>query len=133
MSFWAGVVRAIHLIVVLVIIISPFYAEQLSLTSYVILLPFIVIHWITSNNICILTLIEQKLRKRAGEPVCNDDDLFIGSIITPVYDVHNRLPSLSKLIYIGTGLLWLIALIRLQHLYSVKGIAPLFQPKMVIN
>lgn len=130
MSFWAGVVRAIHLFFVLVVVISPFYAEQLSLTTYVVLLPFVVLHWVSADNTCILTAMERKLRLNAGEECSSDDDLFIGSLISPVYDVHKHLPQLSDLIYIGTLLLWLFAAFRLRELYLTNGIGALLTPAM---
>jgi hypothetical protein len=129
MSFWAGVVRAVHLLVVLIVIISPFYAEQLSLTTYVIMVPFLVLHWLSNNNVCVLTLMERKLRKTAGQELNGDDnELFLGSIISPVYDVHNIFPDLSKTIYIGTLLLWLLAVSRLGNLYMTKGFEAMLMP-----
>jgi len=122
MSLWVNIVRAIHLVIVLGMVIAPFYSERMNLALYVIIVPMIVLHWVTSDNTCVLTLIEKRLRQEAGEKCDSDSDLFIGSLVSPVYDVHKSLPKFSDMIYILTLLLWLYAVFRLTRLYQGGGL-----------
>ena len=63
-------INIIHLIVILIILIIPFSGSNYYLFSYIILVPFIILHWVLNNNSCCLTLMEQRVRERiTGEPV----------------------------------------------------------------
>ena len=102
-------INIIHLIVILIIIIVPFSGSNYYLLSYIILIPFIMVHWITNNNSCCLTLMEQKIRqKMTGEPI-DKNETYMHKIIGPIYDFKKNNNDMSTFIYTATIILWLFA------------------------
>jgi hypothetical protein len=128
-SVWADIVKAVHAALVIYIVGAPFICSNFMLTFYVVVVPFIVVHWITNNNKCILTVMEKKLREANGDKCDSHEDTFLGKLITPVYDVHKHSSkAVSKAIYVGTFLLWGFACYRLLKTYQHEGYVALFLP-----
>ena len=131
---WASVVRVIHIAIVLAIIICPFIVTGVNLTLYVVIIPFIVLHWYTNNNTCALTTLERAIRRRSNPDSENvepeeKEECFTCDLIEPVYDVHKNMPSFSSNgIYIITLMLWLFAAARLRTAYQDGGYLALLEP-----
>lgn len=94
-------IKMIHWMLILFLILSPFSNNEWILTLHMIIVPGIVIHWITNNNICSLTYLESKL---SGTSL---NETFIGQILHPFFEIDN------KLIYCIILALWLITLWKL--------------------
>lgn len=124
-SLFIYIVNIIHIIVVSFIIITPFSNSNYFLLFHVIIVPFIVFHWVVNNNTCALTLAEQYIRKRIYGSICNTSETFIGKIIEPIYDFKSNCSDLSDIIYIGTFLLWAISLMKLVAKYNRREIRTL--------
>lgn len=140
MEIWPSTVRTIHILIIVAVVIGPFVTTNITLCLYAVIIPFIMLHWYTNNNVCALTTLEKHLRKKpqtASTVAPSETDAaqtsvsecFTCDLIEPVYDVHKNMPSFSsKGIYIGTLLLWVIALVRIQRTYAVGGMSALMAP-----
>ncbi len=78
-----SIVRILHILLVLFIIAVPFTNNEWLLTMHIFVVPAIILHWITNNNICSLTLFESQL---TGIPV---EKTFIGRILFPFFRISN--------------------------------------------
>jgi len=123
--FTANLIKIIHLLFVLFIVLTPFFGTEMLLTYHFIAVPFLVLHWITNNDTCALTLLESKVRG------VDDNQTFMGNIIKPIYNAHLT----SKHYYWILGLLFLITVIRLHYTYkfwyvntTFKLIQEIFKP-----
>jgi len=84
MNFLANIISFLHFILIIFITVTPFIADHpLILIYYSITLAFIMIHWYT-NDICVLTIIESKLR---GKKI---RETFMGRLIRPVYNITSK-------------------------------------------
>jgi len=91
----------------------------------VIILPFIVLHWIVNDNTCALTVAERYLRKNVNKNNNVDishDDCITCQLIEPVYDFKNNYKSFSKTIYTATFILWSIGVLKLYFKYKTGKI-----------
>ena len=82
-SVLATVIKFVHFVLIMFIIVVPFTNSEWLLTLHAIGLPGLIIHWITNNNVCSLTLLESQL---TGE---STDRTFIGKIIHPFFELNN--------------------------------------------
>lgn len=101
-------IQLVHLLLCLFVIFGPFIIKDRQiLTIYVLIVSFIIFHWIVSSDVCALTLLEQWCTGKKSEHT------FIGRIVKPVYNVTNR-----TIVNITVGLLF-IAFIRLARMYHL--------------
>ncbi len=117
-----------HLAVVLFVTIIPFSDSNYLLFMHSIIVPFVMLHWMSNNNLCALTLVEKEIRKRLNknrnnaDVDVNVDDCFTCKIIEPVYDFKNNNKDKEAIIYTVTTVLWLISLCKLYTKYKNKKI-----------
>lgn len=101
-------IKAVHFAVVLFVVLVPLFAtDELWLTYHFIVVPSIMFHWLTNNNICCLTQLESMIRGKS-----DTNETFLGKFINPVYAVQN------KVIWSATAMLWFITVLRLQYQYQ---------------
>ena len=84
----AQVVRALHVAILGFVLLAPLMARSITvLILHVGLLLVLLVHWVTSQHYCILTLIESKLRGIQYE------DGFLNAVLKPLFGfgVSNRL------------------------------------------
>lgn len=106
----------IHLIFILFVIFVPFTNSNYLLLLHSIIIPFIMLHWVTNENICALTLVEKKIRTQLyGED--NADDCFTCRLIEPIYDFKKNYAAYTIFIYLFTTGLWLISVTKLYLKY----------------
>jgi hypothetical protein len=101
-SVIASIIKLCHWGLILFILLAPILGSEMLLTYHTIIIPGILIHWLTNNNMCSLTLLESKL---TNTPT---DKTFIGKILFPFFEVNNYA---IYAIIIG---LWLFSIYRLQ-------------------
>lgn len=102
MSNLAAFIKIIHAVLIIYIVATPFTNSEWWLTLHAIMMPGLIIHWITNNNTCSLTLLESQL---TGQSM---DNTFIGQIAYPFFKVNNYM---IYTIVIG---LWFLSLYKLQ-------------------
>jgi hypothetical protein len=107
MTYAAIVVRIVHVAFIAWMIYAPFSKIDEFLVMHAILVPFLMLHWLTSSDGCALTLLEKRLRGLE----CNSQS-FIHSIVAPVYVIDDA--SLKTVVMAGTLGLWLVTLRQLS-------------------
>jgi len=80
MELVANLIFFLHMLLVTFIILAPFSNNEGILLLHAITIPFILLHWVTNDNTCCLTVTEAYFRKGVGK-----EDLFFQKLIGPVY------------------------------------------------
>lgn len=112
----------IHILFILFVVFIPFTNITFLLTIHAMIIPFIILHWVTNNNICALTLMEKHIRQKLYGETTTKDDCFTCKIIEPVYDFTNDKGSLTMYIYLVTIALWLVSVYKLYNKYQTGQI-----------
>ena len=123
------IITILHIMFILFVLITPFTNSNYFILMHSIVVPFVMLHWVVNNNLCVLTVIERFLRKSIYKEV-NDDDCVMCRLIEPVYDFKKNNERFTVLIYVVSISLWLIAIgkiISKYHFGEVKKIQDLFQ------
>jgi len=107
-----------HILFVLFIVVTPFTNSNYLLLLHSIMVPFIIFHWITNNNICVLTVLEKNIKKNLYKENYKEEECFTCRLIEPVYDFVDDNKTFSKIIYIVTIMLWLISTGKLVYKYN---------------
>lgn len=117
-EFLLNLIVVIHILFILFIIITPFTNITVLLFEHAIIVPFIMLHWVTNNNMCALTMAEKYVRTQVyGE--CDAYNCFTCRLIEPVYDITNDKDDIFNIIlYTVTIVLWLITMYKLYYLYQ---------------
>jgi hypothetical protein len=102
----------IHVGLIIIGILIPFFGNQNLLEMYSLLIPFLFYHWAVNNDTCALTILEQYFTETPKEKT------FMQRLIGPVYNIPNdQIGQLTKTIWF---LLWLVVQYRLGHLDHLK-------------
>lgn len=115
---------------ILFIVIVPFTSITYLLVLHAIVVPFIMLHWYFNDNTCCLTLMEQKIREKIYNEPVDRNTCFMAKLINPIYDFRGNHEQFSDIIYIGTGILWLIGIFKLIGQYDsgqIKNWTDLFR------
>ena len=114
-------ITVLHILVVLFVIIAPFSDSNYLLIMHIILIPFIVLHWVLNNNTCSLTLAEKYIREISYGIKSDDKDCFVYQFIAPIYDFNKDHEVYSNFIYTVTLGLWAISVYNLNSkIYTGK-------------
>jgi hypothetical protein len=114
-----------HLIITLFVVITPLSNSNYLLFMHSIIIPFIIFHWVTNNNMCALTLIEKEIRKKINKN-SNNSDCFTCKIIEPVYDFKNNYKSRRIFIYSTVIFLWIVSIVKLYNKYKNKQLTSFY-------
>jgi hypothetical protein len=102
------IIRIIHWSLIVFIVGSPFFAGEVDLTLHAVVVPFLMLHWITNQSVCALTEMEKYLRGKT-----NDDETFFGQVVGPVYKFRTK--GRENIMLWGLLVtLWLVTLFQLQ-------------------
>lgn len=106
-------IMLLHALLVMFIILTPFFAGNYLLLLHAIIIPFILLHWVLNNNTCALTILEYKIREYINGGPVNRDQCFMARLIDPVYDFKKNHNDRRKFLYISMILLWGISVYKL--------------------
>jgi hypothetical protein len=109
----ANIIKILHIMLVLFILLGPFVNDVHVILLYMMIVPFIQLHWVTNNDTCALTIAECKLRNIKPE------NSFFHGLVSPVYKFNEKYESI--MIWILTFVLWLIAVYRFFYIISPRG------------
>jgi hypothetical protein len=56
-------ITLLHTLFVLFVVVTPFIDSNYFLFLHLMIVPFVMFHWVLNDNTCVLTIIERKLRK----------------------------------------------------------------------
>lgn len=101
------IINIVHLFIVACVLILPFTNSPYLLTIHMIFIPFMIFHWLTNNNTCVLTMTEKFLRGVKNKE--EENKCFTSRLINPIFDFTKDYKNFSKLIYIITIGLWLLS------------------------
>lgn len=117
----AWIIRLVHTLILLFITTAPFLGGEYYLSIHFLVIPFILIHWLTNQTICALTEMEKLVRGTR-----DDEQTIFGQIFTPIYKSETFIGKLvrpifefkdedmeKRVVWVGIILLWLITLVRL--------------------
>ena len=108
----ANFIWTLHVVLVLFVALTPFLASSTGSTSdllvlHAIVCPFLILHWLTSTDGCVLTLLETRLR---GLETVSES--FMHRLVKPIYVIDD-----AALRYLVSGItmgLWILTLRRLR-------------------
>lgn len=107
----ADFIWLIHLLIIIITISIPFSNNRLHREFFIGLFPFILWHWITNDDACVLTELEMRYRN------CDKNESFFYKLISPIYVIeNNNVGIIIKSIYI---LLFYITLYRNGYLTNI--------------
>ena len=109
MSVAADIVRLIHLALVIFVVVTPFIGKHASwsvLVLHCMTVITLVVHWMTGQSACFLTMMESALR---GIPTGKS---FMHSIVSPVYQIEDV--DLRHIVHRVTPVLGLISAFHLS-------------------
>lgn len=109
MTILANLIRGIHILLVIFILFAPFFGNPYMLSMHLLIVPFIMAHWLTNQSVCALTEIEKLLRGKT----C-DEETFIGQIVGPVYKFKTYKEE-SMFVWTLLAALWFITFIKLHR------------------
>jgi len=106
----ATFIRVLHFILVMFIIGAPFSSSEYLLSLHLVIVPFIMLHWLTNQTVCALT----EMEKLVTGKTC-DDETFFGKIVGPVYKFRTQR---EENLFLWTMLigLWMVTFIKLKHI-----------------
>ena len=105
-----AIIRYFHVALIMFMIMIPFSKNINLIRLHLILIPFLIAHWLTNNDTCALTELEKYLSNKT----CNYDTM-IGSIVGPVFKLENADQISRYLVYTGSILLWSVSLYEYRN------------------
>ncbi len=111
-------INVLHMIVIIFVICAPFSNSNYLLFMHVIIVPFILLHWVLNNNTCSLTLAEKYIRSKTYGVQANEDECFTYQFIAPIYDFNKNYESFSYFTYAASIALWSLSVYNLCDKYS---------------
>jgi c-di-AMP phosphodiesterase-like protein len=111
-------ISVLHILVILFVILIPFSNNDALMFLHVVIVPFIIIHWIYNNNNCCLSVAEKHIRRISHGTKSSTKDTFIYQFIAPIYDFNKNHEQYSAFIYIITLLLWSVSLYNINNNFN---------------
>ena len=108
---------AVHIMLILFVVIVPFFGSNYLLLVHSIIVPFIILHWVANDNTCVLSIMEMKIREKLGGGDVNRSECFTCNLIDPIYKLRANYDDYSKLIYLITISLWVVSAGKLYSRY----------------
>lgn len=100
-------ITVLHYLFILFIVLTPFLTNSnYILTLHCYIIPFILLHWALNNNVCILTLIERKIRKELYGDKYKEVSCATCRLIDPVFNFKNNYINFEKSLYVVCIVLW---------------------------
>lgn len=104
----SGIVRAIHIVIVLAALLTPFLTKRPDvLALHAICMSGMMVHWLLSSDRCVLTTLEAYLRGVAS------DKTFVFQILSPVYHFPITLSQQRHIIWTTSILLTILSMHRI--------------------
>lgn len=108
-----SIITMMHIFFFVFVILVPFYGNMYLSLLHLIVVPFVMAHWVMSNNSCALTLMEQKIREQMnGGGSVDSKDCYMGNLMEPIYDFVLINKDYAGIIYTVTASLWGYCLYR---------------------
>lgn len=106
----AFLIAILHIVLIIFVLFGPWVPNKHILMLYIMVIPFIHMHWITHNDTCALTLMECKLRG------VHPTESFFHRLVSPVYKFQEAEENIF--VWLVTFMLWLVAIYKYYHVYQ---------------
>ena len=106
-EYLANAIFIFHCIIVLFILLVPFFNIPALLIVHIVFSICLFIHWINNSNVCSLTILEAQLRG------LNRTETFSHQFISPIYDISST--EWSNIVWIIT---FVVMCISIYNLYN---------------
>jgi hypothetical protein len=117
----AGIIRIIHILIRIFLLLTPFFGGEYLLSLHFLIVPFVMLHWVTNQTVCALTELEKLARGGCAsgdtffgqvfEPIYRNES-FVGTVISPFYTIEDK-ETETLAVWVGLTGLWLITLCKL--------------------
>jgi hypothetical protein len=107
-------INIIHLVIIIFILTIPFSNSNYLMLLHIIVVPFIILHWLLNNNTCCLTVTEKYIREKTLGNNVDSKDCFTYKLIAPIYDFNKNHENFSMFIYTITICIWLISVYNIS-------------------
>jgi len=115
-------INIIHLIVIIFVLAAPFSNSNYLILLHIIVVPFIMLHWLLNNNTCCLTVAEKYIRQKTICEKIKEEDCFTYQLVAPIYDFSKNHEAFSTFIYILTTCVWLLSVYKISSKISTGQI-----------
>ena len=119
----AKIICIIHICVIIFVVCAPLTSSPYFLMVHAVLVPFLIIHWLSNNNTCILTLAEKYFRDVKSKE--EEDECLTYKLINPIFDFKKNYSNFSDFIYSSTIFLWILSILKLAIKYKNGEISTL--------
>lgn len=113
----------VHLCMVILVMAIPFTNSPYFLLLHSVFIPFMILHWVTNNNTCVLTTAEKYFKNVKTKE--DEEDCFTCKLIYPIFDFKKNHVDMSKMIYCITIGMWLISVGKIAFKYNSGEFAKL--------
>ena len=103
-------INILHLLLVIFIVWAPFSSNKVLILLHLVIVPFIMLHWLTNQSVCALT----ELEKLVTGNTC-DDQTFFGKIVGPVYKFNTQKDE-NVFVWIVMIVLWVISFVNFRNI-----------------
>jgi hypothetical protein len=111
-------ITVLHVLVIIFVVGAPFSDSNYLLIMHLIIVPFILLHWVLNNNTCSLTVAEKFIRDATAGNNMDKEDCFTYKFIAPIYDFNKNHNDYSTFTYILAIGLWLTTVYNLLRKYK---------------
>ena len=105
----ALIIKALHFLLVVFILGAPFFGDAYLQSMHLLIVPFIMIHWVTNQSVCALT----EMEKMVTGKTC-DDETFFGQVVGPVYK-FSSIQDENFFLWTLLIVLWSVTLFKLHN------------------
>lgn len=116
----ANLIKIIHICVILFVVIIPFTGSPYLLLLHSVFIPFLLLHWVTNDNTCVLTTLEKHFRGIKTKE--EEKECITCNLINPIFGFKKSYSELSFYIYCITIGMWLLSISRLGWKYKTGEI-----------
>jgi len=115
-------IQIIHAIIRIFLVATPFIGNQYFLSMHLLVVPFVLLHWLTNQTVCALTEIERFFSRKSSDetffgqiftPIYKNES-FVGNILRPIYKVKDK-DEEKRLVWFGMIVLFFITFTRLVY------------------
>jgi uncharacterized Zn-finger protein len=107
-------INVLHIIVILFVLCAPFSGSNYFLSMHIMIVPFILLHWVLNNNTCSLTVAEKFIREKTYGKQVNENECYSFKFIAPIYDFNKNHEAYSSFTYGLTISLWLVSVFNMS-------------------
>jgi len=104
-NFLGDFIWLIHMLFVALNVVAPFSGSDILLRYHVVMMPFLYVHWMTNDDTCALTIMEERVRGLKTKK-----ESFFHKIVSPVYKYHAC--GIDVMVWVLSYILWAWSMIQ---------------------